>query len=454
MITTKKYTIRPCYGTWHWGVAMDDLDELQINTRICLYVEDEIDPENLKIYAATHQRVTNEFFTARCYYDFEKAYKKVASYELGGELSEDFAITYYEDAVRLLDSVHKKRESLEKALQEHGFADIWLGNEIERNADYMGYDIQFLNELEWCLCDANKMLFEHLQMILLKMRNETSLRNIDPLKIQNLFKEVTKWGFEGPEISREEIDLVVRNIIRQLRVLSYLRARICIEAPSERKSFIAKSVECVPLLRRIVFDEGGDLDFAAAMSVALKGDYLRDRAIIKDDAPDDTISLIAAFAYNNMEDMCISVANNLSEKELRARFENSYMSILAAMIESEMYRMDSTIYSLFHPVSFYLSNIVYNSAIHVENLWAEEEEREKQAPKKRTKRWITEHDRQQLHSDCVMVKDLLVLTLLLPFAAAYYIINLPLFLLSLVLAIPIGISNFIANLIRGKKKKK
>ena len=433
---------------------MDDLDELQINTRICLYVEDEIDPENLKIYAATHQRVTNEFFTARCYYDFEKAYKKVASYELGEDLSEDFAITYYEDAVRLLDSVHKKRESLEKALQEHGFADIWLGNEIERNADYMGYDIQFLNELEWCLCDANKMLFEHLQMILLKMRNETSLRNVDPLKIQNLFKEVTKWGFEGPEISREEIDLVVRNIIRQLRVLSYLRARICIEAPPERKSFIAKSVECVPLLRHIVFDEGGDLDFAAAMSVALKGDYLRDRAIIKDDAPDDTISLIAAFAYNNMEDMCISVANNLSEEELRARFENSYMSILAAMIESEMYRMDSTIYSLFHPVSFYLSNIVYNSVIHVENLWAEEEEREKQAPKKRTKRWITEHDRQQLHSDCVMVKDLLVLVLLLPFAAAYYIINLPLFLLTLVLAIPIGISNFIANLIRGKKKKK
>lgn len=433
---------------------MDDLDELQINTRICLYVEDEIDPEKLKIYAATHQRVTNEFFTARCYYDFEKAYKKVASYELGGELSEDFAITYYEDAVRLLDSVHKKRESLEKALQEHGFADIWLGNEIERNAGYMGYDIQFLNELEWCLCDANKMLFEHLQMILLKMRNEKSLRNIDPLKIQNLFKEVTKWGFEGPEISRKEIDLVVRNIIRQLRVLSYLRARICIEAPPERKSFIAKSVECVPLLRHIVFDEGGDLDFAAAMSVALKGDYLRDRAIIKDDAPDDTISLIAAFAYNNMEDMCISVANNLSEKELRARFENSYMSILAAMIESEMYRMDSTIYSLFHPVSFYLSNIVYNSVIHVENLWAEEEEREKQAPKKRTKRWITEHDRQQLHSDCGMVKDLLVLTLLLPFAAAYYIINLPLFLLTLVLAIPIGISNFIANLIRGKKKKK
>ncbi|WP_027940439.1 hypothetical protein [Anaerobiospirillum succiniciproducens] len=433
---------------------MDDLDELQINTRICLYVEDEIDPENLKIYAATHQRVTNEFFTARCYYDFEKAYKKVASYELGEDLSEDFAITYYEDAVRLLDSVHKKRESLEKALQEHGFADIWLGNEIERNADYMGYDIQFLNELEWCLCDANKMLFEHLQMILLKMRNETSLRNVDPLKIQNLFKEVTKWGFEGPEISRDEIDLVVRNIIRQLRVLSYLRARICIEAPPERKSFIAKSVECVPLLRHIVFDEGGDLDFAAAMSVALKGDYLRDRAIIKDDAPDDTISLIAAFAYNNMEDMCISVANNLSEEELRARFENSYMSILAAMIESEMYRMDSTIYSLFHPVSFYLSNIVYNSVIHVENLWAEEEEREKQAPKKRTKRCITEHDRQQLHSDCVMVKDLLVLTLLLPFAAAYYIINLPLFLLTLVLAIPIGISNFIANLIRGKKKKK
>lgn len=433
---------------------MDDLDELQINTRICLYVEDEIDPEKLKIYAATHQRVTNEFFTARCYYDFEKAYKKVASYELGEELSEDFAITYYEDAVRLLDSVHKKRESLEKALQEHGFADIWLGNEIERNAHYMGYDIQFLNELEWCLCDANKMLFEHLQMILLKMRNETSLRNIDPLKIQNLFKEVTKWGFEGPEISREEIDLVVRNIIRQLRVLSYLRARICIEAPPERKSFIAKSVECVPLLRHIIFDEGGDLDFAAAMSVALKGDYLRDMAIINGDPPDDTISLIAAFAYNNMEDMCISVANNLSEEELRARFENSYMSILAAMIESEMYRMDSTIYSLFHPVSFYLSNIVYNSVIHVENLWAEEEEREKQAPKKRTKRWITEHDRQQLHSDCVMVKDLLVLTLLLPFAAAYYIINLPLFLLTLVLAIPIGISNFIANLIRGKKKKK
>ena len=433
---------------------MDDLDELQINPRICLYVEDEIDPEKLKIYAATHQRVTNEFFTARCYYDFEKAYKKVASYELGGELSEDFAITYYEDAVRLLDSVHKKRESLEKALQAHGFADIWLGNEIERNADYMGYDIQFLNELEWCLCDANKMLFEHLQMILLKMRNETSIRNIDPLKIQNLFKEVTKWGFEGPEISREEIDLVVRNIIRQLRVLSYLRARICIEAPPERKSFIAKSVECVPLLRHIVFDEGGDLDFAAAMSVALKGDYLRDRAIINGDPPDDTISLIAAFAYNNMEDMCISVANNLSEEELRARFENSYMSILAAMIESEMYRMDSTIYSLFHPVSFYLSNIVYNSVIHVENLWAEEEEREKQAPKKRTKRCITEHDRQQLHGDCVMVKDLLVLTLLLPFAAAYYIINLPLFLLTLVLAIPIGISNFIANLIRGKKKKK
>ena len=433
---------------------MDDLDELQINTRICLYVEDEIDPEKLKIYAATHQRVTNEFFTARCYYDFEKAYKKVATYELGEDLSEDFAITYYEDAVRLLDSVHKKRESLEKALQEHGFADIWLGNEIERNAHYMGYDIQFLNELEWCLCDANKMLFEHLQMILLKMRNETSLHNVDPLKIQNLFKEVTKWGFEGPEISRNEIDLVVRNIIRQLRVLSYLRARICIEAPSERKSFIAKSVECVPLLRHIVFDAGGDLEFAAAMSVALKGDYLRDRAIIKDDAPDDTISLIAAFAYNNMEDMCISVANNLSEKELRARFENSYMSILAAMIESEMYRMDSTIYSLFHPVSFYLSNIVYNSVIHVENLWAEEEEREKQAPKKRTKRCITEHDRQQLHSDCVMVKDLLVLTLLLPFAAAYYIINLPLFLLTLVLAIPIGISNFIANLIRGKKKKK
>lgn len=433
---------------------MDDLDELQINTRICLYVEDEIDPEKLKIYAATHQRVTNEFFTARCYYDFEKAYKKVASYELGEDLSEDFAITYYEDAVRLLDSVHKKRESLEKALQEHGFADIWLGNEIERNAHYMGYDIQFLNELEWCLCDANKMLFEHLQMILLKMRNETSLRNVDPLKIQNIFKEVTKWGFEGPEISREEIDLVVRNIIRQLRVLSYLRARICIEAPPERKSFIAKSVECVPLLRHIVFDEGGDLDFAAAMSVALKGDYLRDRAIINGDPPDDTISLIAAFAYNNMEDMCISVANNLSEKELRARFENSYMSILAAMIESEMYRMDSTIYSVFHPVSFYLSNIVYNSVIHVENLWAEEEEREKQAPKKRTKRWITEHDRQQLHSDCVMVKDLLVLVFLLPFAAAYYIINLPLFLLTLVLAIPIGISNFIANLIRGKKKKK
>ena len=433
---------------------MDDLDELQINTRICLYVEDEIDPEKLKIYAATHQRVTNEFFTARCYYDFEKAYKKVASYELGGELSEDFAITYYEDAVRLLDSVHKKRESLEKALQEHGFADIWLGNEIERNAHYMGYDIDFLNNLESCLCDANKMLFEHLQMILLKMRNETSLRNVDPLKIQNLFKEVTKWGFEGPEISRNEIDLVVRNIIRQLRVLSYLRARICIEAPSERKSFIAKSVECVPLLRHIVFDKGGDLDFAAAMSVALKGDYLRDRAIINGDPPDDTISLIAAFAYNNMEDMCISVANNLSEEELRARFENSYMSILAAMIESEMYRMDSTIYSVFHPVSFYLSNIVYNSAIHVENLWAEEEEREKQAPKKRTKRCITEHDRQQLHSDCVMVKDLLVLTLLLPFAAAYYIINLPLFLLTLVLAIPIGISNFIANLIRGKKKKK
>ena len=433
---------------------MDDLDELQINTRICLYVEDEIDPEKLKIYAATHQRVTNEFFTARCYYDFEKAYKKVASYELGGELSEDFAITYYEDAVRLLDSVHKKRESLEKALQEHGFADIWLGNEIERNAHYMGYDIQFLNELEWCLCDANKMLFEHLQMILLKMRNEKSLRNIDPLKIQNLFKEVTKWGFEGPEISREEIDLVVRNIIRQLRVLSYLRARICLEAPPERKSFIAKSVECVPLLRHIVFDEGGELDFAAAMSVALKGDYLRDSAIIKGDPPDDTISLIAAFAYNNMEDMCISVANNLSEEELRARFENSYMSILAAMIESEIYRMDSTIYSVFHPVSFYLSNIVYNSVIHVENLWAEEEEREKQAPKKRTKRCITEHDRQQLHSDCVMVKDLLVLFLLLPFAAAYYIINLPLFLLTLVLAIPIGISNFIANLIRGKKKNK
>ena len=433
---------------------MDDLDELQINTRICLYVEDEIDPEKLKIYAATHQRVTNEFFTARCYYDFEKAYKKVATYELGEDLSEDFAITYYEDAVRLLDSVHKKRESLEKALQAHGFADIWLGNEIERNADYMGYDIDFLNNLESCLCDANKMLFEHLQMILLKMRNETSLRNVDPLKIQNLFKEVTKWGFEGPEISREEIDLVVRNIIRQLRVLSYLRARICIEAPPERKSFIAKSVECVPLLRHIVFDKGGDLDFAAAMSVALKGDYLRDRAIINGDPPDDTISLIAAFAYNNMEDMCISVANNLSEEELRARFENSYMSILAAMIESEMYRMDSTIYSVFHPVSFYLSNIVYNSAIHVENLWAEEEEREKQAPKKRAKRWITEHDRQQLHSDCVMVKDLFVLFLLLPFAAAYYIINLPLFLLTLVLAIPIGISNFIANLIRGKKKKK
>ena len=433
---------------------MDDLDELQINTRICLYVEDEIDPEKLKIYAATHQRVTNEFFTARCYYDFEKAYKKVASYELGGELSEDFAITYYEDAVRLLDSVHKKRESLEKALQEHGFADIWLGNEIERQAYYMGDDIQFLNELEWCLCDANKMLFEHLQMILLKMRNETSLRNIDPLKIQNLFKEVTKWGFEGPEISRDEIDLVVRNIIRQLRVLSYLRARICIEAPPERKSFIAKSVECVPLLRHIVLDEGGDLEFAAAMSVAIKGDYLRDSAIIKGDPPDDTISLIAAFAYNNMEDMCISVTNNLSEEELRARFENSYMSILAAMIESEMYRMDSTIYSLFHPVSFYLSNIVFNSIIHVENLWAEEEEREKQSPKKRTKRWVNENDRQQLHSDCVMVKDLLVLTLLLPFAAAYYIINLPLFLLSLVLAIPIGISNFIANLIRGKKKKK
>ena len=433
---------------------MDDLDELQINTRICLYVEDEIDPEKLKIYAATHQRVTNEFFTARCYYDFEKAYKKVATYELGKDLSEDFAITYYEDAVRLLDSVHKKRESLEKALQEHGFADIWLGNEIERQAYYMGDDIDFLNNLESCLCDANKMLFEHLQMILLKMRNETSLRNVDPLKIQNLFKEVTKWGFEGPEISREEIDLVVRNIIRQLRVLSYLRARICLEAPPERKSFIAKSVECVPLLRHIIFDEGGDLDFAAAMSVALKGDYLRDRAIIKDDAPDDTISLIAAFAYNNMEDMCISVANNLSEEELRARFENSYMSILAAMIESEMYRMDSTIYSLFHPVSLYLSNIVYNSVIHVENLWAEEEEREKQAPKKRTKRWITEHDRQQLHSDCVMVKDLLVLVLLLPFAAAYYIINLPLFLLTLVLAIPIGISNFITNLIRGKKKKK
>ena len=210
----------------------------------------------------------------------------------------------------------------------------------------------------------------------------------------------------------------------------------------------------VPLLRHIIFDEGGDLDFAAAMSVALKGDYLRDMAIINGDPPDDTISLIAAFAYNNMEDMCISVANNLSEEELRARFENSYMSILAAMIESKMYRMDSTIYSLFHPVSFYLSNIVYNSVIHVENLWAEEEEREKQAPKKRTKRWITEHDRQQLHSDCIMVKDLLVLTLLLPFAAAYYIINLPLFLLTLVLAIPIGISNFIANLIRGKKKKK
>lgn len=433
---------------------MDDLDDLQINTRICLYVEDEIDPEKLKIYAATHQRVTNEFFTARCYYDFEKAYKKVATYELGKDLSEDFAITYYEDAVRLLDSVHKKRESLEKALQEHGFADIWLGNEIERQAYYMGDDIQFLNELEWCLCDANKMLFEHLQMILLKMRNEKYLRNIDPLKIQNLFKEVTKWGFEGPEISRDEIDLVVRNIIRQLRVLSYLRARICIEAPPERKSFIAKSVDCVPLLRHIVFDEGGDLDFAAAMSVALKGDYLRDSAIIKGDPSDDTISLIAAFAYNNMEDMCISVANNLSEEELRARFENSYMSILAAMIESEMYRMDSTIYSLFHPVSFYLSNIVYNSVIHVENLWAEEEEREKQAPKKRTKRWINENDRQQLHSDCVMVKDLLVLTLLLPFAAAYYIINLPLFLLGLVLAIPIGISNFIANLIRGKKKKK
>ena len=419
---------------------MDDLDELQINTRIWLYVEDEIDPEKLKIYAATHQRVTNEFFTARCYYDFEKAYKKVASYELGKDLSEGFAITYYEDAVRLLDSVHKKRESLEKALQEHGFADIWLGND-------------FLNNLESCLCDANKMLFEHLQMILLKMRNETSLRNVDPLKIQNIFKEVTKWGFDGQEISRNEIDLVVRNIIRQLRVLSYLRARICIEAPPERKSFIAKSVECVPLLRHIVFDEGGDLDFAAAMSVALKGDYLRDMAIIKGDPPDDTISLIAAFAYNNMEDMCISVANNLSEEELRARFENSYMSILAAMIESEMYRMDSTIYSLFHPVSFYLSNIVYNSVIHVENLWAEEEEREKQAPKKRTKRCITEHDRQQLHSDCIMVKDLLVLFLLLPFAAAYYIINLPLFLLTLVLAIPIGISNFIANLIRGKKKK-
>lgn len=433
---------------------MDDLDELQINTRICLYVEDEIDPEKLKIYAATHQRVTNEFFTARCYYDFEKAYKKVATYELGEDLSEHFAITYYEDAVRLLDSVHKKRESLEKALQAHGFADIWLGNEIERQAYYMGDDIQFLNELEWCLCDANKMLFEHLQSILLKMRNETSLRNVDPLKIQNLFKEVTKWGFEGPDISREEIDLVVRNIIRQLRVLSYLRARICIEAPPERKSFIAKSVDCVPLLRRIVFDEGGDLDFEAAMSVALKGDYLRDMAIIKGDPPDDTISLIAAFAYNNMEDMCISVANNLSEEELRARFENSYMSILAAMIESEMYRMDSTIYSVFHPVNFYLSNIVYNSIIHVENLWAEEEEREKQAPKKRAKRWINEHDRQQLHSDCVMVKDLLILTLLLPFAAAYYIINLPLFLLTLVLAIPIGISNFIANLIRGKKKKK
>ena len=432
---------------------MDDLDELQINTRICLYVEDEIDPDKLKIYAATHQRVTNEFFTARCYYDFEKAYKKVASYELGKDLSEGFAITYYEDAVRLLDSVHKKRESLEKALQEHGFADIWLGNEIERQAYYMGDDIDFLNNLESCLCDANKMLFEHLQMILLKMRNETSLRNVDPLKIQNIFKEVTKWGFQGPEISRNEIDLVVRNIIKQLRVLSYLRARICIEAPPERKSFIAKSVECVPLLRHIVFDEGGDLDFAAAMSVALKGDYLRDMAIIKGDPPDDTISLIAAFAYNNMEDMCISVANSLSEEELRARFENSYMSILAAMIESEMYRMDSTIYSLFHPVSFYLSNIVYNSVIHVENLWAEEEEREKQAPKKRTKRCITEHDRQQLHSDCVMVKDLLVLFLLLPFAAAYYIINLPLFLLTLVLAIPIGISNFIANLIRGKKKK-
>lgn len=432
---------------------MDDLDELQINTRICLYVEDEIDPDKLKIYAATHQRVTNEFFTARCYYDFEKAYKKVATYELGEDLSEGFAITYYEDAVRLLDSVHKKRESLEKALQEHGFADIWLGNEIERQAYYMGDDIDFLNNLESCLCDANKMLFEHLQMILLKMRNETSLRNVDPLKIQNLFKEVTKWGFQGPEISRNEIDLVVRNIIKQLRVLSYLRARICIEAPPERKSFIAKSVDCVPLLRRIVFDEGGDLDFAAAMSVALKGDYLRDSAIIKGDPPDDTISLIAAFAYNNMEDMCISVANNLSEEELRARFENSYMSILAAMIESEMYRMDSTIYSVFHPVSFYLSNIVYNSVIHVENLWAEEEEREKQAPKKRTKRCITEHDRQQLHSDCVMVKDLLVLFLLLPFAAAYYIINLPLFLLTLVLAIPIGISNFIANLIRGKKKK-
>lgn len=432
---------------------MDDLDELQINTRICLYVEDEIDPDKLKIYAATHQRVTNEFFTARCYYDFEKAYKKVATYELGKDLSEGFAITYYEDAVRLLDSVHKKRESLEKALQEHGFADIWLGNEIERQAYYMGDDIDFLNNLESCLCDANKMLFEHLQMILLKMRNETSLRNVDPLKIQNLFKEVTKWGFQGPEISRNEIDLVVRNIIRQLRVLSYLRARICLEAPPERKSFIAKSLDCVPLLRHIVFDEGGDLDFAAAMSVALKGDYLRDSAIIKGDPPDDTISLIAAFAYNNMEDMCISVANNLSEEELRARFENSYMSILAAMIESEMYRMDSTIYSLFHPVSFYLSNIVYNSVIHVENLWAEEEEREKQAPKKRTKRCITEHDRQQLHSDCVMVKDLLVLFLLLPFAAAYYIINLPLFLLTLVLAIPIGISNFIANLIRGKKKK-
>lgn len=432
---------------------MDDLDELQINTRICLYVEDEIDPDKLKIYAATHQRVTNEFFTARCYYDFEKAYKKVATYELGKDLSEGFAITYYEDAVRLLDSVHKKRESLEKALQEHGFADIWLGNEIERQAYYMGDDIDFLNNLESCLCDANKMLFEHLQMILLKMRNETSLRNVDPLKIQNLFKEVTKWGFEGQEISRNEIDLVVRNIIRQLRVLSYLRARICLEAPPERKSFIAKSLDCVPLLRHIVFDEGGDLDFAAAMSVALKGDYLRDSAIIKGDPPDDTISLIAAFAYNNMEDMCISVANNLSEEELRARFENSYMSILAAMIESEMYRMDSTIYSLFHPVSFYLSNIVYNSVIHVENLWAEEEEREKQAPKKRTKRCITEHDRQQLHSDCVIVKDLLVLFLLLPFAAAYYIINLPLFLLTLVLAIPIGISNFIANLIRGKKKK-
>lgn len=418
-----------------------------------MYVDDQIAPEKLKIYAATNQRVTNEFFTARCYYDFEKAYKKVASYELGEDLSVDFAITYYEDAVRLLDSVHKKRESLEKALQEHGFADIWLGNEIERHADYMCYDIQFLNELEWCLCDANKMLFEHLQMILLKMRNERSLRNIDPLKIQKIFKEVTKWGFEGPEISRYEIDLVVRNIIRQLRVLSYLRARICIEAPPERKSFIAKSVDCVPLLRHIVFDEGGDLDFAAAMSVALKGDYLRDSAIIKGDPPDDTISLIAAFAYNNMEDMCISVANNLSEEELRARFENSYMSILAAMIESEMYRMDSTIYSVFHPVGFYLSNIAYHSIVYVENLWAEEEAREKEASKKRTKRWLNEHDCHLLHSDCAVFKDLLVLFLLLPFAAAYYIINLPLFLLTLVLAIPIGISNFIANLIRGKKKK-